>query len=749
LQLVNLFIYQTVVKRELIILLFALLSLCINGQDTVVSPVNGQDTVRRPKIGLVLSGGGAKGFAHVGALKVIEEAGISIDYITGTSIGSIVGGLYAIGYNAASLEQVMGSQNWEKLLSNDFKREYIPVITKEEQARYLLSLPIKSNKISIPEGVLNGQNAMELFTYLSFGYLNELDFSTLPIPFKCIAADITTGEEVVLDKGFLPEAMRASMSVPAVFSACEINNRMLVDGGIINNFPVDRCREMGADIIIGIDIGDALMSKEKITSIPDMITQLSTLLAFERSNKNRENVDILIKPDISGFSATSFNTSAANVLMKRGEEAARKILPQLIRMRDSLGLGITVKQPRTLPDINTPIHVDNIVVEGTEKTNIISILGKMGIDKDKKTTLNEIRHGVARIYATGNYQKVDYRISGDDKKIVTIVVKESSTNKLNVGLHYDSDLKAAALINMTLNSNRISGSTLSLDAKLSSSPFFIARYTLDRGSKPGFISSASIISDKLWGFENGHKVSEINVQMTNLQIGTQVIAADILRISLGSSLEFYHFGAGIGTIDSTEIKERTFINYFLKGTVDEFDNPNFPNNGWAMNGIFKLVTDNGWNYNGKSPFAMLGLNFKWAKQISNRVVVLPSFNTHFTFATLAPIFYKSYIGGFQETNYFGNYLQFAGLRRMELSADNVAYFRLDIRTRMWKKIYTTLISNIGINGDHISFLENSNVMLGGAISVAYNSVVGPVEVSFGTSNMHEKITPYFSLGYSF
>jgi len=711
--------------------------------------VIGQKTSDHPKIGLVLSGGGAKGFAHVGALKVIEEAGIPIDYITGTSIGSIVGGLYAIGYDAATLEEVLGNQNWAALLSNNYKREYIPVITKAEQSRYLISLPIKSNKVSIPEGVLNGQNAMDLFTYLSYGYHDKYDFSKLPIPFKCIAADIATGEEVVLDKGFLPKALRASMSVPAVFAACEIDNRMLVDGGIVNNFPVDRCREMGADIIIGIDIGDELLSKDKIKSIPDMISQLTTLLSIERSIKNSENVDILIKPDITGYSGTSFDTEAAKVLMKRGEEAARKMLPRLIRMRDSLGLVIVVKQHRDLPDRNTPVFVDNIEVEGTEKTNIVSVLGKMGIGKDKKTTLQDIREGVSRVYATGNYNNVDYRISGDEKKTVTILVKESSSNKLNVGLHYDTDLNAAALINATYYSDRISGSNLSLDAKLSTSPMFSARYSLDRGPKPGFTSAASFISDWFWGYENGNKVSEINVQQTSFQAATQAVVSDIFRISLGGSLEFFHFGTVIGPVDSSKINDDTFINYFVKGTLEEFDNPNFPSSGWAMNGIFKIVTDNGWKYNGTSPLTLLGLNIKFAKQISDRVVFLPSFNSQFTMSPVAPVYYRSYVGGFQKTNYFENYLPFAGLRRMELTADNVALVRFDIRIRMWQKIYLSLISNIGMYGDQSSPFQEGNFIIGGGISGAYDSVVGPVEFNFSTSNLNHKIIPYFSLGYCF
>ena len=244
-------------KRRIIIALLTAFSLFVHAEESS----------KRPKIGLVLSGGGAKGFAHVGVLKVIEEAGIPIDYITGTSVGSIVGGLYAIGYNATMLENIIQNQNWEELLSNSFKREYISAITKEEQSRYLISLPIETKKISIPSGLLNGQNVMEFFTYLTYGYHDVIDFSKLPIPFECIAADIATGEEVVLKKGFLPKAIRASMAVPAAIAACEIDGRMLVDGGIVNNFPVDRCREMGADIIIGIDIQDKLLTKDKIKSI--------------------------------------------------------------------------------------------------------------------------------------------------------------------------------------------------------------------------------------------------------------------------------------------------------------------------------------------------------------------------------------------------------------------------------------------------------------------------------------------------
>jgi NTE family protein len=275
------------------------------------------------------------------------------------------------------------------------------------------------------------------------------------------------------------------------------------------------------------------------------------------------------------------------------------------------------------------------------------------------------------------------------------------------------------------------------------------RYSIDRGAVPGFVAGASYITDKFLGYDEGHKVSELNVQQTSIEAGTQAVVSDILRISLGSSFEYFHFGTAIGTVDSSTLKDDTFINYFLKGTLDQFDNPNFPHSGWKMNGIIKLVTDNGWNYNGHSPFAMLGFNVKFAKQISERVVILPAINSQFSLASEAPVFYRSYIGGFQKTNYFGNYLPFAGLKRMEINADKAAFACLDLRVRMWEKIYTTLISNFGAYYDQISTEPGWNFMIGGGLSVSYDSVVGPVELILSTSNLNNKLTPYFSLGYYF
>ena len=244
-------------RRKILGMLFLLC--CLLGN------VNVQARPVRKKVGLVLGGGGAKGAAEVGVLKVLEEADIPIDYIVGTSIGGIVGGLYSIGYDAADIDSLFRNQNWLFLLSDQAKRESESFLSKDEKERYMIHLPLsRERKVSLPTGYLKGQNILNLFSKLTVGYHHVDDFSTLPIPYRCVAVDLVDGKEVVLSSGSLPMAMRATMSIPGVFAPVEWNGMMLVDGGALNNLPVDVVRDMGADVVICVDFSTVLKKKEDL-----------------------------------------------------------------------------------------------------------------------------------------------------------------------------------------------------------------------------------------------------------------------------------------------------------------------------------------------------------------------------------------------------------------------------------------------------------------------------------------------------
>ena len=229
--------------------------------------------IHHPRVAVVLSGGGAKGVAHISALKVIEEVGIPVDYVVGTSMGSIIGGLYAIGYSPTQLDSLVRSQDWEWLLSDKPKRDYRTLTEQENEVRYILSVPMtRKGSLLKPESLARGQNIGDMFAALTIGFHDSIDFRRLPVPFACIATDITDGSEVILNRGVLAEAMRASMAIPGVFSPVRKDGMILVDGGLVNNFPVDVARNMGADIVIGVDVQEGLHKEDRLNSLSEILS---------------------------------------------------------------------------------------------------------------------------------------------------------------------------------------------------------------------------------------------------------------------------------------------------------------------------------------------------------------------------------------------------------------------------------------------------------------------------------------------
>jgi len=302
-------------KLALLIALFTLLN------------ATAQDQKPPLKVGLVLSGGGAKGFAHIGVLKVLEEAGVEISYIGGTSMGAIVGGLYASGYNATQIDSIFKATDFNELLSDFVPRSSKNFYGKRNDEIYAVSLPFNKFHIGIPTGWSKGLYNYNLLAKLTHNVRHVRDFRKLPIPFLCMASDIETGEEVLLESGYLPQAMIASAAFPSLFSPVEIDGRLLVDGGVTNNYPIDEIKERGADIIIGVDVQDDLKDRKSLKDATHILVQISNLQMIDRMRANIEKTDIYIKPDITNFGVISFDEGRQ--IIKKGEEAARKVLDQL------------------------------------------------------------------------------------------------------------------------------------------------------------------------------------------------------------------------------------------------------------------------------------------------------------------------------------------------------------------------------------------------------------------------------------
>lgn len=710
-----------------------------------VNLLNGQEATHKPKVGLVLSGGGAKGFAHVGVLKVLEEAKIPVDYIAGTSIGSIVGGLYACGYNAETLEKLILSQNWTSLLGNEYKSEFANPFDKAEESRYTVSFPFEQKKLAISNGILNGQNAMEYLTYLTIGYHEVYDFSKLPIPFLCIATDLSTGEEVVLKKGSLPKAIRASIAVPAAFTSADIEGRMLVDGGIINNYPVDRCREMGADIIIGVDITDSLLLAKEIKDIPDVIGQMISLMGREKNIRNQLDTDISIRPYVRGFSAANFSTEAAEKLILRGEEAARRALPKLIRLRDSLQLVATPRGEHQMVKNDSILIINNIEVTGTDRTQIDFYLGQVGIKHSQRVSMEHLRNGISRLYSTGNYEYVNYLLTGKRYKTLKIEVKERKNNKINAGLRYDSDYRSSMLVNITLRNQNFFGSRLSMDAKLSEYPMFAAHYSLDRGWKPGFYTKVMYVEDRMNRYDGDKKTAEIEKSLVNIQLAAHSFITDATRFSLGTSMDSYHTGTIIGDTTGYNIREDTYFNLFSTVEHNSLNRTYFPTRGIRIGCGVKILL-NTWPDN---PVMMGDLFYSRARSLSDRITLRYGLDSRLVLGQNESFFHRTNVGGVSQPDYFGNNIAFNGLRRMQFLTGSIGVGRLEARLRMWEKIYVALSGDYGMYSEDNFFFTNQETIYGIGLNISYDSVVGPMMVHFSRSSLDKTILPFLSLGFWF
>ncbi len=373
---------------------------------------------RRPSLGLVLSGGSALGIAHIGVLKVMEEAGLRPDYITGTSMGSIIGGFYALGYSADSLLKICKAVNWDLILSNKVPQNRIIYPEKKHFNNSIISLPVSFEKLKLPSGMISGQQIENYLSFYGWPAADISDFSKLPIPFACVATDLLTVKQVVLRKGYLPDAMRASSAIPSLFSPLRIDTAILSDGGFLRNFPALEVKEMGADIIIGSYTAFHPATEEELGDLTGIVKQIVMSRSIEDFEENKGLVDYLISPKLKGISSLDFN--AADSLFNRGYKAALPFKDKLIKLADSLdkyGIqkpleGILNKQYYSFDRIDI---TGNTLIPDSEIIGILNIRTGEKVDKFKLSEVMDL------LYGKEWFEKVKYRIEPRNDSLILII----------------------------------------------------------------------------------------------------------------------------------------------------------------------------------------------------------------------------------------------------------------------------------------------------------------------------------------
>ena len=710
-------------------------------------------TTDRPKVGVVLSGGGAKGYAHIGALKIIEEAGIKIDYIGGTSIGAIVGGLYASGYSADELRDIMYSLDLKRMIMNEKSRRELPFFDKSYREKYILELPFDNFRLGFPNAISSGQGTVEELTYL-FRHVHDIqNFNDLPIPFVCVATKLSDGESVVFREGYLPQVVMASGAYPTLLEPVFINGEMYIDGGVRNNYPVQEVIDMGADIIIGIDLQEGLLGQDELNSATKVIEQIISYGIAEKSKEQSQLVNLTIRPDLTGFSVTSFDQK--DQIINAGTTAAENVLPQLEEIARAQG-NITVHS--TPRDENEYILITDLEINGLESFNRSYIKGKLGIKPPHLVSYQNIRDGIKSLYSSGNFSKVYYRIKNNEKgqnTLALFVREESSKQSVKFGLHYDDLFKTGLLINFTSKRVLVNNSVLSADLVLGDFPRYELNYYIDNGIYPSFgIFSGFKQFDygaNLLNFnENAEDVS-LNYQFNEFINQAYVQSTLFEKYAIGGGIEHQYLDIKTNNLPASDPNKIIENSYFLSGMgylkADNLDNPNFPRNGLKFNGLFKyLFSSNSDDFNETS---MLSLNIEGNKSINRWLSVkgFGSFGTYFS--NFPPISQKFILGGFVEQT-FMNYSRFYGLPFLYAAGDNVMVVGTKIQGRFLRNHYVSSYVNLGnVENDFNELNLFKYKYIGYGIGYGYDSPLGPISGLWTYSPYTKKGLFNVSLGFWF
>lgn len=541
-----------------------------------------QAQVQRPRIGLVLSGGGAHGIAHVGVLKVMEEAGLRPDFITGTSMGSIIGGFYSMGYSADSLKKILKVLDWDLLLSNKIPQNKIIFLEKDHFDNSIVSLPLIFRKVRLPSGLISGQQIENALSYYGWPAADINDFSRLPIPFICVGADLITVREVDIKTGYLPDALRASSAIPTVFAPLKIDTALLTDGGLINNFPAREVKEMGADIIIGSYVGFHPYDEEELKSVDGIIKQIGFSRSIDDYNIQKKLVNLLIKPDLKGISTLDFNP--VDTIFQRGYKAALPHIEYFRKLADSLNKFGSQKPLVNILD-KQYYSFNRVEIKGNNNISDRQVLGLLDIKPGEKVDKTKLYENIELLYGKAWFEKVKYRIEPRNDSLILVIECEEKPRAILYGsAHYDNSLGSGILLSVSFKNLLTPRSVINLNQFLGR--YYRTRNTLiqfvDKNQKFGlsfdFYADNTLIPRLNLKEETGDVVS--NNLATGIGINRMLWLDQMMSLTFNIEKRFL-----IPRYISEKNLKYLSYNYFtgnLNYKINTLDSRHFPNKGMVF-----------------------------------------------------------------------------------------------------------------------------------------------------------------------
>ncbi len=748
---------------------------------------------RRPTVALVLSGGGAKGAAHAGVLKYLEEVGIPVDMVLGTSMGGLVGGLYSIGYSPEFLDSLLRTADWDLALSDKVPQELIAYRQKKYKEKYFASVPFyydvkdmfnrESGEIlrernrslhfgagdesgertmrenlfgSLPSGYIYGHNVNNIFSGLTVGYQDNVDFTTLPIPFFCIATEMVSGTAYLWHEGDLNTALRSTMSIPGIFAPVKTGDKIFVDGGMRNNYPTDIAREMGADIIIGVELSDKDMTYQDINNIADLVWQAVDIMGRDSFKKNVDIPDITVKPDLHEFNMMSFDTESVAVIIQRGYDAATDKKDEFEALKDRLGPDVTEFQNPPAVDIGEiPIVLSGIGFKGVTQDEADYLIDKLDIKPWDKVYKTDLEAAVATILATGSFDFVRYGLQKDGEDFyLNIICQKGPIHQAGIGMRFDTETVVSALFNLGLNVHRIRGSAWDFTLKIASNPYAGVHYSLRFPSFPtlnadinGTFTNATIISPTEGGvnfkygkFTQRFYFSDLNWKRADIKLGIKNEYFDVTSMLSASYLPQEY---------DREMLRNDFLVFLAEGRNDTFDNGYFPAKGYNIGGSYQYVI--GGLITETNSVHIVQLDASKVFRTGGALDIIPSIYTRCAIGQQLPVAYMNIAGGSLSGRYMEQQVPFIGINYATPLSDKMLMASMDFRFHLTRNNWLTFKGGVIKDSDHFNsdLLWTGDTLFGVGAEYAYNTIMGPLKFNVHYSNLTSRVGAYLSFGYDF
>lgn len=721
----------------------------------------------RPKIGVTLSGGGAKGLAHIGVLKAIDSAGLPVDYITGTSMGSIVGALYAAGYSSRDLEKIAADLDWDVLLSNASSLRGLIMEEKDEYAKYGIELPFIDRRFHLPSGVLESEELWLKFSELFFPVYNIKDFHQFSIPFSCVAADISNGEGVVLNEGEIVTAIRSSMAIPSIFTAVDYKDRKLVDGGIVRNFPVKDVRAMGANIVIGSNVSTGLLPKEKVNNAIQVLTQIAFFKEAEDTREEIQLCDIYIPLPVEQFSTASFNRSAE--ILQMGLEEGRKLYPLFKKLADSLN---AIYGPQVRPENRLP-QVDSVLLSGFEITGLNATTADffrhtMGYYDDRYYSSQKLSKMVRKVFGTRYYNRILYSlIPNPDGRSARIVfnVEENPRNIAKLGLHYNKFMGISLLANFTAR-NLITPSSRDMVTINLGEKFRIRGEHMQYFGREKNVAGFASVNYEYLDIPTFANYKKTGVYRQDYFKGDfKMQYANNRKFTFGTGIRFEWINYKPSITNALEIKGKNeYSTAYVYWHMNTLDRPVNPRKG------VRMEIEGGQIFN-QTPYVKvlvggqqldqdsLGIQYKDYQQVSfnmegyiplsYRTTLLTTAQIGMNFSYEQNLFNDFVVGGL--TRMFRNQILFAGWEEGSVYSPSVAMAQMGIRVNLTNSFYLTARTNGMLHG-FLNKATNSGIprfLSGHALTLGYSLPIGPLDLSVMYGDQSQKFSTYINLGIPF